>query len=142
MKPLQSAKRSVVLPLVAAATTQRTANIDCQGADYLTVVLQLGTRLNTNATQPTIRLLESNSTTATTFATFNASFQRSCDNSNASGVVGALNLDLRGRGRYIRIELNPDTTTNGPIISGAVSELRLDNENALNSANADFVVVG
>ena len=142
MKVSQALVRSVLLQPVAAATTQRTANLDCRNADYATIEILVGTRLNTNSTGVGLRLLESDSTTATTFATFNASFQRTVDNSNANGVVVAYNVDLRGRRRYLRIELNPDTTTNGPVLTSVVGCLDLENRSGSNASNADVVVVG
>lgn len=140
MKKLQSVKRSVMLAPVAAATTQRTANLDCTGADYASIQVILGPELNTNSTNVGVRLLESDSTVATTFATFNSSFQRTIDNTAA--VVYTANVDLRARKKNLRIELNPDTTTNGPVISCVLGELSLENENASNASNGDVVVVG
>jgi hypothetical protein len=141
MKKLQSIKRSVMLAPVAAATTQRTANLDCTGADYASIQVVLGAELNTNSTNVGVRLLESDSTVATTFATFNSSFQRTIDNTAA--VVYTANVDLRGaRKKNLRIELNPDTTTNGPVLSCVLAELSLENENASNASNGDVVVVG
>ena len=140
MKHMQSVKRSVMLAPITAATTQRTANLDCAGADYATITIILGAEANTNSTNVAVRLLESDSTTATTFATFNSSFNRTLD--NASAIVAAYNVDLRARKRYLRIEVTPDTTTNGAVLSAVVGNLNLEVENSANSSNADVVVVG
>lgn len=139
MKFSQLHVRNVMLAPVTAATTARTANLDCQGAKYATIEVILGAQANTNATAPTISLSESDTTVATTFATFNSSFSTS--QANAAGTVGAYHVDLKGRKRYLRLTLTPDTTTNGAVISAAVGVL--DKEiRAANSANADKVVVG
>lgn len=140
MKNLQSAKRNVMLAPITAATTQRTANLDCAGADYATIEIVLGAEANTNSTNVPVRLLESDSTTATTFATFDANFNRTLDNTAA--LVAAYNVDLKGRKRYLRIELTPDTTTNGAVLSTVIGSLDLEIENVANSSNADVVVVG
>jgi hypothetical protein len=140
MKNLQSAKRNVMLAPITAATTQRTANLDCAGADYATIEIVLGAEANTNSTNVPVRLLESDSTTATTFATFDSNFNRTLDNTAA--LVAAYNVDLKGRKRYLRIELTPDTTTNGAVLSTVIGSLDLEIENVANSSNADVVVVG
>ncbi len=138
MKSLQGATYSVMLSPIAAATTARTANLDCKGADYATIVCNIGVELNTNATGVSVSLLESDDTTATNFATFNAASQQTIDNTAATNYV--LHVDLKGRKRYLRIALTPDTTTNGAVLSSVVGIL--DGENKLaNSANANNVAV-
>ena len=140
MKNLQSVKRNVMLAPITAATTARTANLDCAGADYATIEIILGAELNTNSTNVAVRLLESDNTTASNFATFNSSFNRTLDNTAA--VVAAFNIDLKARKRYLRIEVTPDTTTNGAVLSAVVGGLDLEIANSANSSNADVVVVG
>jgi len=140
MKQLQSVKRNVMLAPITAATTSRTANLDCAGADYATITIVLGAEANTNSTNVAVRLLESDVTTATTFATFDANFNRTLDNTAA--IVAAYNVDLKGRKRYLRIELTPDTTTNGAVLSSVIGNLDLEVENIANSSNADVSVVG
>jgi len=140
MKNLQSVKRNVMLAPITAATTSRTANLDCAGADYATITIVLGAEANTNSTNVAVRLLESDVTTATTFATFDANFNRTLDNTAA--IVAAYNVDLKGRKRYLRIELTPDTTTNGAVLSSVIGNLDLELDNIANSSNADVSVVG
>lgn len=140
MKHLQSVKRNVMLAPITAATTVRTANLDCAGADYATITIVLGAEANTNSTNVAVRLLESDVTTATTFATFDANFNRTLDNTAA--IVAAYNLDLKPRKRYLRIELTPDQTTNGAVLSSVIGNLDLEVENIANSSNADVSVVG
>ena len=140
MKNLQSVKRNVMLAPITAATTARTANLDCAGADYATIEIVLGAELNTNSTNVAVRLLESDNTTASNFATFNSAFNRTLDNTTA--MVAAFNVDLKARKRYLRIEVTPDTTTNGAVLSAVVGNLDLEIVNSANSSNADVVVVG
>jgi hypothetical protein len=129
-----------MLAPITAATTVRTANLDCAGADYATITIVLGAEANTNSTNVAVRLLESDVTTATTFATFDANFNRTLDNTAA--MVAAYNVDLKARKRYLRIELTPDTTTNGAVLSSVIGNLDLEVENIANSSNADVSVVG
>jgi hypothetical protein len=141
MKLSQAHVRTVMLYPATAATTARTANLDTQGADYATIEILLGPAANTNATGVVLALQESDDTVATNFATFNSSFARTVSAGNTTGVVVVNNVDLKGRKRYLRLGLTPDTTTNGAIISGAVAVLNKEIKGA-NSANADNVVVG
>ena len=118
---------------VAAATTARTCNVDCQDADYATIRVILGAEANTDSTNVAIQLSESNDTVVTNFATWNASYNRTVDNTAA--VVATSHIDLRGRKRYIRVTITPDTTTNGAVISGVVSSLA---KNVKSGTASDF----
>ncbi len=139
VKPLQSAVRSVVLAPAAAATTARTASIDTAGADYASIVVVASAELNTNSTNVSLNLRESDTTVATTFATFDANFATVLDNTQAA--VAVFNVDLKGRRRYLQIVVTPDTTTNGAVLTSCVSELVMERQGA-NASNADRVVVG
>lgn len=116
---------SVLLAPVAGATTVRTANLDCAGANYATIRLALGAEVNTNATNVTVSLLESDDTTPSNFATFNSAYNQVIDNTAAT--VATFNVDLEGRKRYLRLSVTPDThTTNGVLISSAVATVYKD----------------
>lgn len=129
---------STLLAPIAAATTARSANLDTQDAHYATIRVMLGAEANTNSDNVDIQLSESDTTDATSFATFDATFNRNVD--NASGVVATNHVDLRGRKRYLRLTVTPDTTTNGAVISGAVATLMKDVHGT--SAPGEDVVVG
>lgn len=122
MKKQQTVTDSVLLAPVAAATTVRTANLDCRDANYATIRVALGAELNTNSTNVSLQLLESDDTVATNFATFDATFNRTVDNTAA--VVATSHVDLEGRKRYLRVVVTPDTTTNGPVTSAAIASLQ------------------
>lgn len=138
MKDSQAKTYSVMLAPVAGATTVRTANLDCQGADYATINVVLGAELNTNSTNVAIQLSESDDTVVTNFATFNADFNRTVDNTSA--VVAVNHIDLRPRKRYIRLTVTPDTTTNGAVLSSAVACLDKELRDAKASSGDDVVV--
>jgi hypothetical protein len=122
MKVAQLATDSVLLaPSASAATTARTANLDCAGANYASIRLVLGAELNTNSTNVAVQLLESDDTTASNFATFNSTFNRTVDNTAAT--VATFHVDLEGRKRYLRLAVTPDTTTNGVVVSSAVASV-------------------
>ena len=124
MKVAQLATDSVLLAPAAAATTARTANLDCQGANYATIRLNVSAEVNTNSTNVAVQLLESDDTTATNFATFNATYNRTVDNTAAT--VATFHVDLEGRKRYLRLAVTPDTTTNGAVMTSAVASVMKD----------------
>lgn len=131
---------SVLLAPITAATTARTANLDCADANYATIRVVLGAEANTNSTNVAIQLSESDDTVVTNFATFDADFNRTVDNS--SGVVATNHIDLEGRKRYIRLTVTPDTTTNGAVISSAVASLCKTVKSGTASDYGDDVVIG
>lgn len=112
---------SVLLVGAAAATTVKTANLDIADADYATIRVALGAELNTNSTNVAIQLSESDDTVVSNFATFDASFNRTVDNTSA--VVATCHVDCEGRKRYLRLTVTPDTTTNGVVTTAAIGSL-------------------
>ena len=125
MKVAQLATDSVLLtPSASAATDARTANLDCQGANYATIRLTLGVEKNTDSTFVDVQLLESNDTDASNFATFNATYNRNVDNTTAT--IATFHVDLEGRKRYLQLSVTPDTTTNGDVVSSAVASVMKD----------------
>lgn len=134
----QTGYDSVMLAPITAATTARTANLDTQDANFATIRVILGAEANTNSTNVAIQLLESNDTTATNFATFDATFNRTVD--NTAGVVATSHVDLRGRKRYLRIAVTPDTTTNGAVLSSVVGTLYKNVQSATISDYGDVKV--
>lgn len=112
MKIAQLGTDSLLFTPTAAATTEKTALLDCAGANYATIRVALGVELNTNSTNVALSLSESDDST-TGFATFNADANRTVDNTAAT--VATTHVDLEGRKRYLKITVTPDTTTNGPV---------------------------
>ena len=121
MKVAQLGTDSVLLAPITAATTARTANLDCSGANAVRITVALSAEANTNSTNVVLQLSESDDTVVTNFATFNASFNRTVDNTAATVATNI--LDLEGRKRYLRLAVTPDTTTNGAVISSAIATL-------------------
>ena len=109
--PQQALTYSALITGTTAATTARTANLDCQDAEYATIVCLVSAEANTDSTNVVASLLESDDTVATNFATFDSDHERTIDNTAAA--IGVFHVDLRGRKRYLRISLTPDTTTTG-----------------------------
>ena len=139
MKP-QNFTESVMLAPITASTAVRTANLDCQDANYATVRVTLGVELNTNSTNVAMTLSESDDTVVTNFATFDASFNRTID--NAAGVVAVSHVDLNGRKRYLRLTLTPDSTTNGTVLSTAAAALCKFIKTGTLSDYGDDVIIG
>lgn len=134
----QTGYPSVLLAPAAGATTVRTANLDCQGANFATIDVALGAEANTNSTNVAIQLSESDDTVVTNFATFDASFNRTVDNTSA--VIATSHVDLRGRKRYIKLTVTPDSTTNGAVTSSATAVLYKDVVSESVSDQGDVVV--
>lgn len=138
MKHLQAATYSQLIDVADAATTALTANLDTQGAVNATVLVSLSAEANTNSTNVAIQLSESDDTVVTNFATFDADFNRTVD--NTSGVVAVNHLDLKGRKRYIRLTVTPDTTTNGAVGISAVGILDKAVRDVTASSGDDVIV--
>lgn len=119
MKVAQLGTDSVLLTPLAAATTERTASLDCQGANYATIRVQIGVEVNTNSTNVAIQLAEGDDTN--TYTTFNAAANRTVD--NAAATIATTHVDLEGRKRYLKLTMTPDTTTNGAVVSSASATL-------------------
>jgi len=139
VKHLQAATYSQLIDVADAATTALTANLDTQGAVNATVLVSLSAEANTNSTNVAIQLSESDDTVVTNFATFDADFNRTVD--NTSGVVAVNHLDLKGRKRYIRLTVTPDTTTNGAVGISAVGILDKAVRD-VKASSGDDVIVG
>jgi hypothetical protein len=139
-KKMQAHVRTVLLAPVTAATSARSAAFDTRGGKYAAIEILLGASVNTNSTNLTVQLAESDNST-TGFVTFNSSFNAT-QNPTTNGNVGILFVDLKARRRYLRLTLSPDTTTNGTLITGAIGILDPEFKNPANSSNAGFVVVG
>lgn len=138
-RPALGVDETLLAP-VAAATTERTAQLDCQDAHYATIRVGLGAEANTNSTNVAITLSEADDTNSTSFATFDADFNRTVD--NTSGVVATSHIDLEGRKRYIEVKVTPDTTTNGAVISSAYATLEKSVRSGTVSDYGEDVVVG
>jgi hypothetical protein len=137
-KAQQALDYTIMLAPVTAATASRTASVDTRGADYATILVTLGAEANTNSTNVTLQLAESD--TNGSFATFNSNFNRVID--NTASVVVAYHVNLQGRKRYLQLTISPDTGANGAVIGSAMSVLDLEYKNVAASSNADVGVVG
>lgn len=122
-KVLQAASFSQMLAPSAAATTARTAALDTTGADYATIVVNLGAELNTNSTNVVVTISEGDTTTS--FSTFNSEFN-SITVDNTAAAIATRHIDLKGRKRYLQLTVTPDTTTNGPVITSATGIMLKD----------------
>ncbi len=108
--------------------------------DYATILLNLGSEINTNAIGPTLSILESDDTVVTNFATITA--DRSAEDITGA-VPGIYNIDLRGRKRYLRLSVTTETTTNDNVEVGAVGLLsrnKQDPSSATEAAGGGFQV--
>ena len=122
MKVAQLGTDSVLFTPTAAATTARTASLDCAGANYATIRVMLGVEVNTNATNVILSLSEGDDTN--TYTTFNAAANRTVDNTTAT--IATTHIDLEGRKRYLKMTATPDTTTNGAVTVAMTATLFKD----------------
>ena len=90
-----------------------TGSVDCNGADYATIVVNICSETNTNAVGPTISLLESDTTDSTNYATITADITG--DAVAAKPIV--YGVDLRGRKRYLKLSISAPTATNDELKS-------------------------
>ena len=98
----------------------QTANLDCMGADWATILIPFAVELNTNGVGPTLSLLESDDTVATNFATITAN--RTAEDLAAKKLV-KYEVDLRARKRYLRLSVTTATATNDNVTFVAVGTL-------------------
>lgn len=99
-----------------------TVNLDCTGADYATIIVNISSEANTNAVGPTIQLSESDDTEVTNFATVTANITG--DAVAAKPIV--YGIDTRGRKRYLRLSIsNPAATNDHNVVSADAILARL-----------------
>jgi hypothetical protein len=116
MLPFRSIAHSQLVAARAVTNNATvTANLDTNGADYATIIVNISSELNTSAVGPTIQLLESDDTTASNFATVTANITG--DAVAAKPIV--YGVDLRGRKRYLRLSVSSATATNDTFTLGA-----------------------
>lgn len=140
---LQSIKSDVLIaPVAKTNTATASASLDTvttRGkANYVRILINLASEINTNAVGPTISLLHSDDTVVTNHATVVA-------NRTAEDITGAKSVayfvDLRGLKRYLRLTVTTATATNDDITVAATYDMLLAQESASTSDMADAVVI-
>lgn len=145
MVPALMGKIGVLLNAATqSAGATRSANVDCLGADYATIVIPLGIEVNTNGIGPTITLKEGDTTSS--FATWSSSFTLTAHGLETAHQV-VLHVDTRTRKRYLNLSVVSETTTNDHVTCAAVSILTRRGEVPAGTAGLigstnDTVVVG
>jgi len=120
--PLAATVDSVLFAGTTAATVTMGANLDCQDAMFALIAVTVSAEANTNGGNVVASILESDDTTASNFATFDADHERTIDNTAAA--IATFAVDMRGRKRYLRFLATPDTTaSNGAVIVSASGHL-------------------
>ncbi len=138
----------LLVPASQTNTATRTANLDTLNCDYAEIIVPMASAINTNAVAPTLKLLESNDTVASNFATWNSNF--SLTGTNLPFVTGGdvvFKIDTRTRKRYIQVSLNTNTTTNDNVtaaVIGITSRLSAASPGVTNlvASTNDVCVVG
>ena len=122
MKSAQKDTYSVIFAGTTAATATMAGTLDCQNADYATIVVTSSAEANTNSTNVVMAITESDDTVVTNFATFgDDNHSRTIDNTAAA--IGVFHVNCVGRKRYLRVLATPDTTTNGAVIVSATGQI-------------------
>ena len=104
----------------AAATTSTSATIDTYEANWATIVVDVSTEANTNATGVILTLEHDDTTNYASAATVAANV--TVDNTKSAYHV--YQVDMTGKKRYLRLTVTPDTTTNGAVTYGATYTLQ------------------
>lgn len=121
-----NAQRDKSVVLIASKSNTNsvttTANLDCLGADYAVIDINLGVEKNSSAIGPTIILKEGDTTSS--FATWSSS----CTITGADGDLVAAKsvrflVDTRVRKRYLQLSLATATATNDDVTWGAMASL-------------------
>jgi len=113
----QASKITQMIATVAKTdATTTTAALDMKGYDYATIIVNLSLEEGTDATAPTIALLESDDTVVTNYATVFANV--SPDLQTARDIV--YHVDMRGRKRYLKVQVTTSTATDGNLTFGAI----------------------
>lgn len=128
----------LIAPQAMTNTATVTANLDCLGADYATIVIALASEINTNAVGPTLSLLASDDTVVTNFATVTA--DRTAEDITAAKQV-TYGVDLRGQKRYLRLSVTTATATNDNVTVSAIASLSRKDIGPSGTTGAGDVVV-
>jgi len=96
-----------------------TANLDCAGAAWASVRVNLSTEETTHANASTVSLLESDDTVVTNFATITADQSVNLE----TGQEVRYEVDLLGRKRYLRLSYTAGTGTGNDITVGSIGSL-------------------
>lgn len=145
MIPALATKVSVLLNAATqSAGATRSANVDCLGADFATIVIPLGIEVNTNGVGPTITLKEGDTTSS--FATWSSSFTLAAHGIETAHQV-VLHVDTKARKRYLNLDITSGTTTNDHVTAAAVAILSRREASPAGTAGLigstnDTVVVG
>jgi len=119
--PLAATVDTVLFASTSEATTTIAGTVDCQDAMFAQIIVTCSIETNTDNTGPVVTIQESDDTVVTNFATFDADHARTID--NTATAVGSFAVDCRGRKRYLRCLVTPDTTTNGLVGMHAVGQV-------------------
>jgi len=107
----------LIAPVAKTNSSTASATFDTLGMDYATIRIALSSEINTNAVGPAISLLEADTSNATNFATITA--DRAAEDITAAKEV-VYHVDTRSRMRYLKLQINPNTTTNDNVTLAAI----------------------
>ena len=135
-----NAQESIASTLTVSRMTNSatvTANWDLRGGSYGVLSVILAAEINTNATGPTISVLESDAS-GSGFVTVTA--DRTAEDITSAKTIKYL-LDARSRKRFIRVSVTTAGTTNDDVTVAAVGELSRNDSGPAEADLADVVVL-
>ena len=147
---LPQSKQVIMMDLLSsAAAATGTGRVDTLGFDFVSIDTVMATSTATNP--PTrLRLMESDDTVVTNFANIvpftggtatsaTVGFVIPNSRTNTNTFYGVkFNVDLRGRKRYLRLEVSPADTNQ---ITSAVANLHRGDEAPVNATDANVLVL-
>lgn len=118
MRPIATPAIAIVGASVTNGETATASNIDTLVGDnparYLTIAIHAGTSNNVTNKFQTLKLQHSTTTDASNYADISGTVggtDFTVPNANTSSAyMTVFNLDLRGKRRYIRVQVSPRTT--------------------------------
>jgi len=138
MQEAQRAKSALIIaPVAKTNSSTASATYDLLGADYATIRIALSSAINTDAVGPTITISEADTSNSTAFATISAA--RTAEAITAAKEV-VYHIDTRLRKRYLKLAVNPGTTTNDNVTVAAIGVLTRKEQ--LPASTSDMVASG
>lgn len=117
MNNLQRCQWILLKGPTASATTEMTASFDTStyGGNYVAIAANVNAEANTNSTNVVLTVSHADTNSATNYSSIATVL---IDNTAAAG--GVVIVPMKGKKRYLKAFVTPDTTTNGAVIVGGI----------------------
>lgn len=146
MMPLQNTATKVAIkPQSVTSGATAAGNVDTLGYEEAAVDVALDSQASTTSNPSVLKLMESDDTETTNFANITGFVGDATDGFTIPAAGGAaptivrMNVDLRGRKRYLRVVVSPDGATQ---LLGAVVTLGKAKDSSIARGQMSAVVDG